>query len=547
MKPKVKFENVSKSYTLYDGKFDKLLDIFKTTKRNKTFYALKNVSFEVYEGETIGIIGVNGSGKSTLSNLLAQVLPPTSGKITINGETSLIAISAGLNNNLTGMENIEIKCLMHGLKKEEIKEITPKIMEFADIGDFINQPVKNYSSGMRSRLGFAISIHTDPDVLIIDEALSVGDETFYEKCLAKMEEFKQQGKTIFFISHSISQVRSFCDKVIWLHHGKVQDFGRIGKVIKDYKDYIAWHKGLSAKEQRRYKKEMMAKQLMNEENDVSLGSGSNQELSRSRSLRKEKVSEVKEKKNFLLGALFIFFIINAFLLINNGVTNSEKTADAVGSKEKFTLTEQSQPAGISSQNTTAINSEGFVLNNGSEVYEKVEKKRLINNLDFSEKVYVIEKSNDLYKVQLEDGAIGYTQEGNIKLVDTNVSNSDITMNELISIAPNSFKGAYQFYLSYLNSKEDVIKSNLNGLSDIVEVDPNHTILEYSGGEIQYRFENGVATAMVIKNIDVESPEFFTVTENASLMDKEENYFLLNTEDKKVIVNKSEKFLTIKEK
>ncbi|MFB3170020.1 teichoic acids export ABC transporter ATP-binding subunit TagH [Neobacillus sp. 179-C4.2 HS] len=545
MKPKVKFENVSKSYTLYEGKFDKLLDIFKTTKKNKTFYALKNVSFEVYEGETIGIIGVNGSGKSTLSNLLAQVLPPTSGKISINGETSLIAISAGLNNNLTGMENIEIKCLMHGLKKEEIKEITPKIIEFADIGDFINQPVKNYSSGMRSRLGFAISVHTDPDVLIIDEALSVGDETFYEKCLAKMEEFKQQGKTIFFISHSISQVRSFCDKVIWLHHGQVQDFGRIGKVIKDYKEYIAWHKGLSAKEQRRYKNEMMAKQLKNEENDIF--PGSDQELSRSRSFRKVKVSEVKEKKNFLLGALFIFFIINAFLLINNGVSNNEKTADAVGSKEKVTSTEKSSPADSLNQNIKTINSEGFVLNNDSEVYAKAEKKNLMNNLDFSEKVYVLEKSNDVYKIQLEDGAIGYTQEGNIKLVDSRVNGSDMTMNDLLFITPNSFKSAYEFYLSYLNSKEEVIKNNLNGLSNVVEVDPNHTILEYSGGEIQFHIENGVATAVVIKNIDIESPEFFTVAGNASLIDNEENYFLLNTENNKVIVNKNEKSLKIEER
>ncbi|WHY00440.1 teichoic acids export ABC transporter ATP-binding subunit TagH [Neobacillus sp. DY30] len=544
MKPKVKFENVSKSYTLYEGKFDKLLDLFKTTKRkNKTFYALKNVSFEVYEGETIGIIGVNGSGKSTLSNLLAQVLPPTSGKITINGETSLIAISAGLNNNLTGMENIEIKCLMHGLKKEEIKEITPKIIEFADIGDFINQPVKNYSSGMRSRLGFAISVHTDPDVLIIDEALSVGDETFYEKCLAKMEEFKQQGKTIFFISHSISQVRSFCDKVIWLHHGKVQDFGRIGKVIKDYKDYISWHKGLSPKEQRRYKNEMMAKQLVNEENDPS--TGNNQELSRSRSLRKSKVPEVKEKKNLLLGALFIFFIINAFLLINNGVTSDEKTAEAIGSKEKVTGKEQS--AADSSNKKTIINSDGLVIKNGSDVYEKVEKKSPIRNLSFSEKVYVLEQSDDLYKVKLEDGVIGYTQEGNIKLMDSEVSDNDITMNDMLSIAPNSFKNAYQFYLSYIGSEEEVIKNNLNGLSGVVEVSSMITLLEFSGGDIQYRIENGVADAIIINNIDIESEDFMEVVQNASLIDEEENYSLINTDNNKIIINKSERSIIIEER
>jgi teichoic acid transport system ATP-binding protein len=256
----VMVKDVSKRYKMYKKNSEKLLDILLPKNIGEDFYALQNISFEAEQGDVIGIVGVNGSGKSTLSNILAGIVPPTTGTIKTVGDTAVIAVNAGLNAQLTGRENIELKCLMLGFNKREIKELEPEIIEFADIGKFIDQPVKSYSSGMKSRLGFAISITVNPDILIIDEALSVGDKTFVDKCLDKMNEFKEQGKTIFFISHSAGQVKKFCQKVLWLEYGVVKEYGPASEVLPKYEKFLKDFKAMSPAEKKIYKTEAAKRQ-----------------------------------------------------------------------------------------------------------------------------------------------------------------------------------------------------------------------------------------------------------------------------------------------
>lgn len=260
MSETVIIQNVYKKYKMYKSPKEKLLDVILHGGYGEDFYALQDISFTANQGDVIGLVGMNGSGKSTLSNILGGVIPPTSGTVKTVGQTSIIAISSGLNNQLTGRENIELKCLMLGFNKKEIQEMEAEIIEFADVGKFIDQPVKKYSSGMRSRLGFAISVTVDPDILIVDEALSVGDQVFGQKSKNKMFEFKEKGKTIFFVSHSMGQVKEFCDKAIWLEYGEIKDYGPVIEVLPEYENFLKQHKAMTNEEQKKFREDIMKKQ-----------------------------------------------------------------------------------------------------------------------------------------------------------------------------------------------------------------------------------------------------------------------------------------------
>ena len=229
---------VQKKYKLYNKKSEKYLDFFLVKNFGANFLALDDISFSLNRGDSLGLIGLNGSGKSTLANIIAGCSEQTNGIVKINGTVSSISISSAIDTRLTGVENIMQKGLLLGLKHSEIKRIMPIIIEFSELGPFINQQVKTYSSGMKAKLGFAISVNINPDIIVIDEALSVGDPTFTAKCLNKMNEFRKSGKTIVFVSHSMQIVKEFCNKVLWLEGGKMIAFGECNKVVEKYSEFI---------------------------------------------------------------------------------------------------------------------------------------------------------------------------------------------------------------------------------------------------------------------------------------------------------------------
>lgn len=234
----IKVENVTKIYKLYDKPMDRLKESLGLSKKIqcREHYALNDVSFDVKRGETVGIIGTNGSGKSTILKIITGVLNPTAGNVVVNGRISaLLELGAGFNQEFTGIENVYLNGTMNGFTTEEIDAKLDSILQFADIGDFVKQPVKTYSSGMFVRLAFAVAINIDPEILIVDEALSVGDVFFQSKCYHKFEEFKKMGKTILIVSHDLSSIAKYCDKVVFLNQGVKMDEGEPKYIIDQYK------------------------------------------------------------------------------------------------------------------------------------------------------------------------------------------------------------------------------------------------------------------------------------------------------------------------
>jgi len=237
----ISVKNLTKVYRLYEKPLDRLKESFNVFHKQyyKEHYALNNLNFEVKKGETVGIIGVNGAGKSTLLKVITGVLTPTSGSLEIKGRISaLLELGAGFNSEYTGIENIYLNGTMMGFTRKEIEKKMDEILSFADIGDFVYQPVKTYSSGMFVRLAFAVAINIDPEILIVDEALSVGDVFFQAKCYKKFEDFKKMGKTILFVSHSLSSISKYCDRVILMDKGSKLAEGLPPEMIDLYKKVL---------------------------------------------------------------------------------------------------------------------------------------------------------------------------------------------------------------------------------------------------------------------------------------------------------------------
>lgn len=242
----VQVKNITKSYKLYEDKWGPIKEIFTKKKLHKEFLALDNVSLDFPKGESIGILGKNGSGKSTLLKIITGIAEPTSGTVKVNGSLIFLDVSSGIDGELSGYDNIFMKGTLLGFTKEEMEEKVDEIIEFSELGEYIYQPVKTYSSGMRSKLGFAISVNVDPDILIVDEALAVGDAMFRKKCMDKMNQFKKEGKTIIYVSHDKNSVQSFCTLAAWLHDGKLIAYGDSKLIGFYYDQFMSKRKSLEA-------------------------------------------------------------------------------------------------------------------------------------------------------------------------------------------------------------------------------------------------------------------------------------------------------------
>ena len=237
----IRANQITKIYKLYDKPSDRLKEALGLSrgKLHKEHYALKGVDLSIYKGETVGIIGTNGSGKSTILKIITGVLNPSGGELTVDGRISaLLELGAGFNMEYNGIENIYLNGTMMGFSEKEIDAKLQNILDFADIGDFVYQPCKTYSSGMFVRLAFAVAINIEPEILIVDEALSVGDVFFQAKCYHKFEEFKQMGKTILFVSHDLSSIAKYCDRVVLLNKGVKLGEGRPKEMIDTYKQVL---------------------------------------------------------------------------------------------------------------------------------------------------------------------------------------------------------------------------------------------------------------------------------------------------------------------
>lgn len=328
-KLKVKATNLTKRFEMLETTSNKMKTLFGLNRdKGQEFWALRNVSFEVHDGETIGIIGLNGSRKSTISTLISGTMTPTTGALEVNGDVSIIALGTGLIPNLTGRENIHVVGLMMGMTNKEIENKLDDIINFSELGPFIDQPLKTYSSGMKAKLSFSIAAYQDPDILIIDEVLSVGDGTFGQKSADKMFEFREQGKTILLISHDMLAIEKWCDKVLWLHYGEVKGYGSTEEILPQYINFVQWFIRLTPEEQDEYKEKVRREQLtysveiLKDELEEEYGQKN------SRSNREEVKEQLDFSKNNKLSVFIkMLLVVLALVFLAGGIFYTSNTSD----------------------------------------------------------------------------------------------------------------------------------------------------------------------------------------------------------------------------
>ncbi|WP_435307693.1 ABC transporter ATP-binding protein [Sebaldella termitidis] len=256
----IELSEINKVYKLYNSKKARLKEALSITRKKEhvNFYALRDINLGIEKGEVVGLLGKNGAGKSTLLKIITGVLTPTSGEIKINGKISaLIELGAGFNPEYSGYENIYLYGTLMGYKREDMEKKVDSILNFADIGDFIYQPVKTYSSGMFARLAFSVAVSMEPEILIVDEILAVGDLRFQIKCMEKMSELMEGGTTVLFVSHDVNSIKRFCNKALWIHDGKVKEYGEVSVVTDNYLDFLRLEDFLREKKEVESKEEQL--------------------------------------------------------------------------------------------------------------------------------------------------------------------------------------------------------------------------------------------------------------------------------------------------
>ncbi|MBT5749699.1 MAG: ABC transporter ATP-binding protein [Flavobacteriales bacterium] len=419
----IKVKNVTKVYHLYDKPQDRFKEALHPFRKSyhHDFFATNDISFEIKKGETVGIIGKNGAGKSTLLKMITGVLTPTSGDIQVNGKiASLLELGAGFNPEMTGLENIYLNGTLMGFSHQEMEPKIEAILEFADIGEFISQPVKVYSSGMFARLAFSVAINVEPDILIVDEALSVGDARFQSKCIRKMEELAKKGITILVVTHDMQSVNKFCKEVIWLQDGKISQLGEPAKIIENYVSFMTY--GLETERE------------MSQENKKK----TNQKTKELKLIDTRDLDSFGEKKAIITGAVFVDK--------NGNPTSLLKQGDYVSFICKFSTSIELHDVGIGVLFKDRLNNDILTFNSymyGAPILSIKEGSTTTVTIKF--KVPKLFPREYVIAVALSEG----TQQNHIQqhwlhaLTTVNILSKDHIDGSLLSLYPDEIEYSYE--------------------------------------------------------------------------------------------------------